>query len=730
MRGIPPDATGGGKMDVRLNLTDSRSPSAGSVSLTVSLAGFAPGSSSSTSLPSAASSPAAATPTPLARTQSIGSSPAPGVEVSPVAAVAGANASLTTTPGLPSGWEQRTDPQGRTYFLDHNTRTTSWQRPGAAPVTAAASSAASPAPAAAPAPGDTGLPPGWEQRTDPRGRTYYVDHNTRTTSWQRPTAQSMAAQRSFDANRAANLSAQQAAFAQRAEAAERTRTSSVSTGRPRSEVGGAGSTATVKPAAAAAAGGVPGQIMADLPEGWEQRSAPNGRVYFVNHLLKTTQWNDPRIVTLESIPLPSGWEQRTAPNGRPYYVDHNTRTTTFDDPRVGVLAATLGTDGLTPGYQRDFRNKQHYLRTNFCRLQDGPQFKFEVRRASLFADSFTAISSARPEELKRRLFVKIAGEDGLDYGGIAREWFFLVSHEMLNPMYCLFEYAGASNYQMQVNRGSSVNPEHLTYFRFVGRVVGMAIFHQKLIDNGFSRAVYKQILERPLVLADMESIDVEFYNSLVWIRDNNMDDAGLGMSFVADYEEFGATREMELKPGGASIAVTEANKAEYLDLVVQFKLTRGREAQMAAFLAGLEDLIPIKAFKIFDENELELLMVGVADINVDDWEQSTVYRNYTAKDREIQWFWRAVRSLEPEKRTRLLQFVTGSSRVPLTGFKDLIGSNNNVQRFCIERANGPDSLPVAHSCFNRLDLPPYRNYNELLSKLTLALEETSGFGLQ
>ena len=89
-----------------------------------------------------------------------------------------------------------------------------------------------------------------------------------------------------------------------------------------------------------------------------------------------------------------------------------------------------------------------------------------------------------------------------------------------------------------------------------------------------------------------------------------------------------------------------------------------------------------------------------------------------------------MRSLEPEKRARLLQFVTGSSRVPMTGFKDLIGANNSVQPFCIERARTPDALPVAHSCFNRLDLPPYRSYDELLQKLTLAVDETSGFALQ
>lgn len=77
------------------------------------------------------------------------------------------------------------------------------------------------------------------------------------------------------------------------------------------------------------------------------------------------------------------------------------------------------------------------------------------------------------QDLRRRLYIVFRGEEGLDYGGPAREWFFQLSHQMLNPMYCLFEYAGEHNYMLQINPASSVNPEHLTYFRFVGRIIAM-----------------------------------------------------------------------------------------------------------------------------------------------------------------------------------------------------------------------------------------------------------------
>ena len=79
----------------------------------------------------------------------------------------------------------------------------------------------------------------------------------------------------------------------------------------------------------------------------------------------------------------------------------------------------------------------------------------------------------QPYDLRRKLFITFKGEDGLDYGGVAREWFFLLSHEVLNPMYCLFQYTSKNNYCLQINPASSVNQDHLIYFKFIGRLVAM-----------------------------------------------------------------------------------------------------------------------------------------------------------------------------------------------------------------------------------------------------------------
>jgi hypothetical protein len=87
----------------------------------------------------------------------------------------------------------------------------------------------------------------------------------------------------------------------------------------------------------------------------------------------------------------------------------------------------------------------------------------------------------------------------------------------------------------------------------------------------------------------------------------------------------------------------------------------------------------------------------------------------------IQWFWKCVRSWPAERKSRLLQFATGTSRIPVNGFKDLQGSDG-PRRFTIEKAGDPNHLPKSHTCFNRIDLPPYKDYESLEHKLTLAVE--------
>src|SRR5437016_3087518 len=174
----------------------------------------------------------------------------------------------------------------------------------------------------------------------------------------------------------------------------------------------------------------------------------------------------------------------------------------------------------------------------------------------------------QPQDLKKRLMIKFDGEDGLDYGGLSREFFFLLSHEMFNPFYCLFEYSAHDNYTLQINPHSGINPEHLNYFKFIGRVVGLAIFHRRFLDAFFIGALYKMMLNKPVSLQDMEGVDADFHRSLVWMLENDITDV-LDQTFAAEDERFGVTGIEDLKPGGRDIPVTNENKKEYVDLMIK-----------------------------------------------------------------------------------------------------------------------------------------------------------------
>jgi E3 ubiquitin-protein ligase NEDD4 len=370
------------------------------------------------------------------------------------------------------------------------------------------------------------LPAGWERREDHLGRTYYVDHNTRQTTWIRPGAgfnetdqrNAMAAQTQQERTRHQNRMLPE----------DRTGANSPTLSeRQPSPPSGPSSNAVSMLATGATTAGT-----GELPSGWEQRHTPEGRAYFVDHNTRTTTWVDPRrqqyirmyggqnannsTIQQQPVsqlgPLPSGWEMRLTNTARVYFVDHNTKTTTWDDPR---LPSSL--DQNVPQYKRDFRRKLIYFRSQpALRIVSG-QCHVKVRRTHIFEDSYHEIMRQSAADLKKRLMIKFDGEDGLDYGGLSREFFFLLSHEMFNPFYCLFEYSAHDNYTLQINPHSGINPEHLNYFKFIGRVVGLAIFHRRFLDAFFIGAFYKMILRKKVALQDMEGVDADFHRNLEWM---------------------------------------------------------------------------------------------------------------------------------------------------------------------------------------------------------------------
>ncbi|KAL0324965.1 UNVERIFIED_CONTAM: E3 ubiquitin-protein ligase UPL1 [Sesamum radiatum] len=342
----------------------------------------------------------------------------------------------------------------------------------------------------------------------------------------------------------------------------------------------------------------------------------------------------------------------------------------------------------------DFDNKRSHFRAKIKHQHDHHHspLRISVRRAYILEDSYNQLRMRSAQDLKGRLTVHFQGEEGIDAGGL-REWYQLLSRVIFDKGALLFTTVGNES-TFQPNPNSVYQTEHLSYFKFVGRVVGKALFDGQLLDVHFTRSFYKHILGVKVTYHDIEAIDPDYFKNLKWMLENDISDIlDLTFSIDADEEklilyERAQVTDYELIPGGRNIRVTEEKAPE-----------------------------------------LELLISGLPDIDLDDLRANTEYSGYSAASPAIQWFWEVVQGFSKEDKARLLQFVTGTSKVPLEGFSALQGISGS-QKFQIHKAYGsPDHLPSAHTCFNQLDLPEYPSKQRLEERLLLAIHEANeGFG--
>lgn len=216
-----------------------------------------------------------------------------------------------------------------------------------------------------------------------------------------------------------------------------------------------------------------------------------------------------------------------------------------------------------------------------------PPLTLSVRRSEVFLDSFKSLYFKTADELKHgKLNVRFHGEEGVDAGGVTREWFQVLARGMFNPNYALFTPVAADRTTFHPNRLSGINSEHLMFFKFIGRIIGKALYEGRVLDCHFSRAVYKNILGRSVSIKDMETLDLDYYKSLLWMLENDITDI-ITETFAMESEVFGETEVIDLIPDGRNIPVTQENKEEYIQRVVEYRLVESVREQLDNFLKGM-----------------------------------------------------------------------------------------------------------------------------------------------
>jgi E3 ubiquitin-protein ligase HUWE1 len=351
--------------------------------------------------------------------------------------------------------------------------------------------------------------------------------------------------------------------------------------------------------------------------------------------------------------------------------------------------------------------------------------ELNIRRSNLLEDSFTQCHSQyRGKGILGRLEVTYVDEDGYDAGGLTRHWFTSVVRELFNPNYGLF-IPTENGRSFVANRSSMfVNQNALGYFEFAGQVIARALIDNCQVDAHLSHGLLKQLLGRPNTLRDIQDISVDVYDSLLWVLQNDPEDAEL--TFVHECDLFGKMETVELKPNGRNIFVTVDNRDTYVQCVVNQILKEQASEQTKAFSKGFYDIIPVDEMKMFRPDELDLLICGVPEIDVDDLLASCEFQlPYYIDHPVIQRFIEVLRSFSNTQKAQFLLYVTGSSQMPVGGLRNL------ATRAPLKIIGGPppSHLPISHTCYHQLELPAYQDAETLKSKLVLAMTEGTTFGL-
>ncbi|XP_018332233.1 ubiquitin-protein ligase E3A [Agrilus planipennis] len=355
-----------------------------------------------------------------------------------------------------------------------------------------------------------------------------------------------------------------------------------------------------------------------------------------------------------------------------------------------------------------------------------PYLRLKVRRDHIIDDALVElemIAMENPLDLKKQLVVEFEGEQGIDEGGVSKEFFQLVIEEIFNPDYAMFTFENDSE-------TAWFNPtsfESDAQFTLIGIVLGLAIYNNIILAVNFPMVVYRKLMGKRGSYEDLLEWNPTIYNSLKQLLEYDEPDIEdvFMQTFRISYQDvFGSIIYHDLKENGDQINVTHQNKHEFVDLYADYMLNKSVEKQFRAFYRGFQMVTDESLLELlFRPEEIELLICGSKNFDFDELEGATEYDGgYTSDTPIIKHFWSVVHSLSMEDKRKLLQFATGSDRVPLGGLSKL--------KLVIAR-NGTDSdrLPTAHTCFNVLLLPEYDTKEKLKDRLIKAINYSKGFGM-
>ncbi|KAL4469176.1 hypothetical protein ABPG72_008916 [Tetrahymena utriculariae] len=345
----------------------------------------------------------------------------------------------------------------------------------------------------------------------------------------------------------------------------------------------------------------------------------------------------------------------------------------------------------------------------------------KVDRKCVFEDTFRTIMRQKPHQLIQKQFeVKFRKEDGIDQSGLTREWYSCISKELFDPRKGLFRVA-SNRYIAYPSTTSYLVPDHITLFKFSGQIIAKSVLEGYLVGVDFPKFILKHLTGQPLKISDLDDIEPELTKNLLWILENPVED--LCLTFIYEFEEIGQKKTIELIHGGKNFDVTDQNKKDYVDKLINYVMIQQIQPQIQSFLEGFFSIFPKSELFLVDWMELGTKIAGAQEIDFKELRANTTYQGgYSEISTLIQWFWEILMTFDDKMKRKFLFFLSGSYKIPLGGYKDM--------GFTISKIFDTQNLPVAHTCFNQLDLPQYEDKEILQKKLFQAiLDGNESFGI-
>ncbi|CAG01384.1 unnamed protein product, partial [Tetraodon nigroviridis] len=344
---------------------------------------------------------------------------------------------------------------------------------------------------------------------------------------------------------------------------------------------------------------------------------------------------------------------------------------------------------------------------------------------SVFGQMCAKMSSFSPDSLllpHRVWKVKFVGESVDDCGGGYSESIAEMCEELQNGLTPLLIVTPNGRDESGANRDcfllnpAAKSPLHMSMFRFLGVLLGIAIRTGSPLSLNLAEPVWKQLAGMNLTIADLSEVDKDFIPSLMYIRDNE-----------ATAEEFEAmtlpftvpnASGQDIQLSSKYSHITLENRAEYVRLAINYRLHEFDE-QVSAVREGMARVVPVPLLSLFTGYELETMVCGSPDIPLHLLKSVATYKGVEPTSALIQWFWEVMESFSNTERSLFLRFVWGRTRLPRT-IADFRGRDFVVQ--VLDKYNPPDHfLPESYTCFFLLKLPRYSCKQVLEEKLKYAI---------